>query len=208
MIALLVGRYDGDRIFVLPDKLSGFTGSLAGEGPSRALHRDRFTGPRDMNRPGWNTVKLGEHALDGFAVDVGLIHLSQSVHAVRTNMTVPTLTANTEIPIRMAQTRRSWSSVWCESCGRFGGEEAGPSKSRTVRTQARRRNTQRFKQALTAGYYFGAGTVGTDPPLRPGPWRVRNRVVPVPCRGFQLVSMPSLIRRQMRKPSVNISLRR
>ena len=54
-----------------------------------------------MNRLGWNTVKLGEHALDGFAVDVGLIHLSQSVHAV-TNMTVPTLTANTEIPIRMA----------------------------------------------------------------------------------------------------------
>jgi hypothetical protein len=30
------------------------------------------------------------------------------------------------------------------------------------------------------------GTVGTDPPLRPGPWRVRNRVVPVPRRGFRL----------------------
>jgi hypothetical protein len=50
-----------------------------------------------MARPGWNTVKLGEHALDGFAVDVGLIHLSQSVHAVmNTIVTVPTLTANTE----------------------------------------------------------------------------------------------------------------
>jgi hypothetical protein len=75
-----------------------------------------------MNRPGWNTVKLGEHALDGFAVDVGLIHLSQSVHAV-TNMTVPTLTANTEIPIRMAQTRRSRSSWGANHVGDLAGKK-------------------------------------------------------------------------------------
>jgi hypothetical protein len=75
-----------------------------------------------MNRLGWNTVKLGEHALDGFAVDVGLIHLSQSVHAV-TNMTVPTLTANTEIPIRMAQTRRSWSSCGANHVGDLAGKK-------------------------------------------------------------------------------------
>jgi N6-adenosine-specific RNA methylase IME4 len=45
-------------------------------------------------------------------------------------------------------------------------------------------STQRFKQTLTAGYYVSDGTVGTGPPLRPGPWRVRNRVVPVPCQGL------------------------
>jgi hypothetical protein len=28
------------------------------------------------------------------------------------------------------------------------------------------------------------GTVGTDPPLRPGPRRVRTRVVPVPRRSY------------------------
>ena len=82
MIALVVGQCDGDRIFVLADKFIVFTGSFAGEGPSRAVHRDRFTGPRDMNRLGWNAVKLRKRALDGFAVDVGLIHLPQSVHAV------------------------------------------------------------------------------------------------------------------------------
>jgi hypothetical protein len=31
------------------------------------------------------------------------------------------------------------------------------------------------------------GTVGTDPPLYPGPRRVRNRVVPAPRRGFLFV---------------------
>jgi hypothetical protein len=35
-----------------------------------------------MNRLGWNAVKLRERALDGFAVDVTLIHLPQSMHAV------------------------------------------------------------------------------------------------------------------------------
>ena len=82
MIALVVGQCDGDRIFVLADKFIVFTGIFAGEGPSRAVHRDRFTGPRDMNRLGWNAVKLRKRALDGFAVDVGLIRLPQSVHAV------------------------------------------------------------------------------------------------------------------------------
>jgi hypothetical protein len=82
MVALVVAQCDGDRIFVFADKLSVFTGSLAGEGPSRAVHRDCFTCPRDMNRLGWNAVKLHKRALDGFAVDVGLIHLPQSVHAV------------------------------------------------------------------------------------------------------------------------------
>ena len=48
-------------------------------------------------------------------------------------------------------------------------------------------STQRFKLTLTAGHYFDDGTVGTDPPLHPGPRRVRTRVVPVPRRGFQLV---------------------
>jgi hypothetical protein len=77
-----------------------------------------------MNRLGWNTVKLGEHALDGFAVDVGLIHLSQSVHAVmNTIVTVPTLTANTEIPIRMAQTRRSRSSCGANHVGDLAGKK-------------------------------------------------------------------------------------
>ena len=47
-------------------------------------------------------------------------------------------------------------------------------------------STQRFKSMLTAGNYLFDWTVGTDPPLHPEPRRVRNRVVPVPCRGFQL----------------------
>ena len=128
-----------------------------------------------MNRLGWNAVKLRKRALDGFAVDVGLIHLSQSVHAVmNTIVTVPTLTANTEIPIRMAQTRRSRSSWGANHVGDLAGKEPVGQRLRRVRTQARHHNTQRFKQALTAGYYFGAVTVGTDPPLRPGPRRVRN----------------------------------
>jgi hypothetical protein len=76
MMALVVGQRHGDRIFVLADKLSVFTGSLAGEGPSRALHHNCFTGPRDMNRLGWDAVKLRERALDGFVVDVGLIHFA------------------------------------------------------------------------------------------------------------------------------------
>jgi hypothetical protein len=69
-MALVVGQRHGDRILVLADKLSVFTGSLAGEGPSRALHHNCFTGPRDMNRLGWDAVKLRERALDGFATNI------------------------------------------------------------------------------------------------------------------------------------------
>ena len=133
-----------------------------------------------MNRLGWNTVKLGEHALDGFAVDVGLIHLSQSVDAVmNTIVTVPTLTANTEIPNGADAAKPV--VVWCESCGRFGGEEAGPSKSRTVRTQARHHNTQRFKQALTAGYYFWSRDSGDGSSTASGA-SAREEWTWYPCR--------------------------
>ena len=35
-----------------------------------------------------------------------------------------------------------------------------------------------LSSTLTAGYYSFDRTVGTDPPLQPGSWRVRTRVVP------------------------------
>ena len=41
-----------------------------------------------------------------------------------------------------------------------------------------------FRPPVTVADYLMIGTVGMDPPLRPGPRRVRNRVVPVPRRGF------------------------
>jgi hypothetical protein len=56
-----------------------------------------------MNRLGWNAVKLRKRALDGF------ICRSQCIPSWI--MTVQTLTANTDIPIRMAQTRRMRSVV-------------------------------------------------------------------------------------------------
>jgi N6-adenosine-specific RNA methylase IME4 len=72
----------------------------------------------------------------------------------------------------------------------WGNEHGNFDESRHCSVLIERRShhsTQRFKSTLTAGHYFDDGTVGTDPPLRPGPWRVRNRVVPVPRRGFRLV---------------------
>jgi hypothetical protein len=45
------------------------------------MRRNHFTGPRDMNRLGWDAVKLRERALDGFAIDLGLIHSSGPVVA-------------------------------------------------------------------------------------------------------------------------------
>ena len=53
-----------------------------GEGHSCAPHRDAFAIPRDIDRLGWNAVKLRERVLDGFAVVVGFDSFPKSLHAV------------------------------------------------------------------------------------------------------------------------------
>ena len=72
--ALILGQCDGDRVFAFADKLVVVVAGLMGEGHSCALNPDAFVIPRDIDRLGWNAVKLRERALDNFALDVGLIH--------------------------------------------------------------------------------------------------------------------------------------
>jgi hypothetical protein len=67
--ALILGQCDVDGVFA--DKFVVVVAGVMGEGHSCALHRDAFAVPRDIDRLGWNAVKLRERALDSFAVDVG-----------------------------------------------------------------------------------------------------------------------------------------
>ena len=53
-----------------------------GEDQSCALHRDAFTIPHNIDRLGWNAIELRERALDGFSIDVSLVHFLSSVDAV------------------------------------------------------------------------------------------------------------------------------
>ena len=81
MVALIVGQVTVTGSS--PSLTNSWSSApLMGEGHSCALHRDAFAVPRDIDRLGWNAVKLRERALDGFAVDVGLIHFPRSLHAV------------------------------------------------------------------------------------------------------------------------------
>jgi hypothetical protein len=69
MVALIVCQCDGDRVFVLANKLIVVATDLMGKGLSCAPNRDAFTIPQDIDCLGSNAVKLRE-----FSVDVGLIH--------------------------------------------------------------------------------------------------------------------------------------
>jgi hypothetical protein len=54
---------------------------LMGEDHSGAPNRDAFAIPHDIDRLGRNAIELREGALDGSAVDVGLIHFPSLVDA-------------------------------------------------------------------------------------------------------------------------------
>jgi hypothetical protein len=79
MIALIVSQCDGDGIFAFADKLAIVVAGLMGEDHSCALHRDAFAIPHHIDRVSWNAIELRKRALDGFSVDVGLIHLRAAI---------------------------------------------------------------------------------------------------------------------------------
>jgi hypothetical protein len=76
-VALVVSQGDGDRIFIVADKLIESTVGLVAERFAGATYRDAFAFPvpRNIDLVGWNAVEICKGALDGLVVDVGPVHL-------------------------------------------------------------------------------------------------------------------------------------
>jgi hypothetical protein len=83
-VALVVSQRDGDRIFIVANKLIEGTVGLAAERFAGATYRDpfAFAGPRDLDLVGRNAVELCNGALYRMVVDVSPVHSAKSPSAV------------------------------------------------------------------------------------------------------------------------------